>query len=283
MLTNRILGALCLATLALTGAANAADLAPLPPPMLRPALPPVAVVEPVGIYLRSYVGLSEQSVDRLSNSMDSYGTIQKVDMGFASAPLFGGGIGFKINRWFRADVTGEYRGRASFSGLERYTDSGLPLGYGTDDYKANKSGAIVLVNGYFDLGTWWCLTPYVGAGIGGSKTRIENYRDVNVVTNGLAYAPAKDSTGYAWALHAGVSYAITPSVSLDLAYRYLNLGDAKTGVVRRYDGSCTLCEPITFKNIESHDVMLGLRWFPGFVAAAPIPEFVPPPPVVTKY
>ena len=25
-----------------------------------------------------------------------------------------------------------------------------------------------MANGYVDLGTWWCMTPFIGAGIGTS-------------------------------------------------------------------------------------------------------------------
>ena len=123
----------------------AADLAPAPLPELRGSV--TSEVEPAGFYLRIDVGFSNQGVERLSNSLDALGTIEKVDLGFAAAPLAGLGAGYRFNQWFRADVTGEYRSAAAFTGLERYRDAGLPLGYGTDEYTATKREVAVLANG----------------------------------------------------------------------------------------------------------------------------------------
>ena len=90
-----------------SGAGQDADLLPSAPlPELRGSLTPD--VEVSGFYLRSDIGFSNQSVERLSNSLDALGTIEKVNLGFAGAPLAGIGAGYRLNQWFRADVTGEY-------------------------------------------------------------------------------------------------------------------------------------------------------------------------------
>ena len=129
------------------GAAQAADLLPAAPlPELRGTVTPD--IEVSGFYLRGDIGFSNQSVERLSNSLDALGTIEKVSLGFAGAPLAGLGAGYQFNRWFRADVTGEYRSAATFTGLERYRDASLPLGYGTDEYTATKRDVVVLANPY---------------------------------------------------------------------------------------------------------------------------------------
>ncbi|WP_375275536.1 hypothetical protein [Methylorubrum thiocyanatum] len=71
---------------------HAADLPPTAPlPELRGTLAPEAEVS--GFYLRGDVGFSNQSVERLSNSLDALGTIEKVNLGFAGAPLAGAGAG----------------------------------------------------------------------------------------------------------------------------------------------------------------------------------------------
>jgi opacity protein-like surface antigen len=256
---------------------HAADLPPAAPvPELRGALAPEAEVS--GFYLRGDIGFSNQSVERLSNSLDALGTIEKVNLGFAGAPLAGGGAGYRFGRWFRADVTGEYRSAAAFTGLERYRDASLPLGYGTDEYTASKREVAVLLNGYVDLGNWYGLTPFLGAGVGAVRITLDNFKDTNVVTQGLAYAKAGSKTNLAWALHAGVGYEVSPSFTVELAYRYLNLGDGKTGTVYNYAGRCGSCEALTFKNVDSHDVKLGLRWAP-WAATAPAEQA----PLVRRY
>jgi opacity protein-like surface antigen len=98
------------------------------------------------------------------------------------------------------------------------------------------------------------------------------------VTQGLAYAKSSSDWNLAWAVHAGLGYQVTPNLTLELAYRYLNLGDADTGTIYNYAGRCSRCEPITFKELDSHDVKIGMRW----VLAPPPPAF-PQAPVTTKY
>ena len=214
----------------------------------------------------------------VSSDGAAIGTIEKVSLGFAGAPLAGLGAGYQFNRWFRADVTGEYRSAATFTGLERYRDASLPLGYGTDEYTATKRDVVVLANAYIDLGTYYGLTPFLGAGIGAVSTSIDNFKDTNVVTQGLAYAKSGTKANLAWALHAGLGYTISPNLKLEFAYRYLNLGDARTGTVYTYAGQCGSCEALTFKAVESHDVKLGLRWL---LAAPAMP--VEQVPLVRKY
>jgi opacity protein-like surface antigen len=249
-----------------------------PTPELRGALPPDLDADLGGFYLRGDIGFSNQTVDRLSNSLDALGTIEKVHLGFAGAPLAGAGVGYRFNSWFRTDVTGEYRSASGFTGLERYRDETLPLGYGTDEYTATKRDMVALANGYVDLGTYHGVTPFLGAGIGVARSTIEGFRDTNVVTQGLAYARSTSKTNLAWALHAGMSYDVTPSFKVELAYRYLNLGDARTGTIYNYAGRCGSCEALTLKDVESHDVRLGLRWS----LAGPAPR-VEPVPLVRSY
>ena len=64
----------------------------------------------------------------------------------------------------------------------------------------------------------------------------------------------------AWAVHAGVAYKVTPNFTVELAYRYLDMGDGLTGDLRTFDGINSVVNPMTFKSITSHDLKLGVRW-----------------------
>ncbi|WP_292514199.1 outer membrane beta-barrel protein [Methylobacterium sp.] len=268
---------LVLLSAALVSGASAADLmTPLPAPELRPTIDEFGS----GFYLRGDIGLSTQGVGRLTDSLNALGTIEKINLDFASAPFVGVGFGQQFNRWVRGDVTAEYRGKATFLGLDRYRDGSLPLGYGTNEYTATKRELVFLANGYTDLGTFYGITPFVGAGIGTSYNTIDNFKDTNTVTQGVAYAKSNSKLNLAWALYAGLAYDVTPNLKLEFAYRYLNLGDAKTGSIYTYDGRCALsgCDTATFKSIDSHDVKVGARWLLG--APARGAEFEP---LVRKY
>src|SRR5688572_11618458 len=156
--------------------AAAADLPP-PPVMYRPAPPPVQ--EFSAWYLRGDIGMTNQEVKSIDNSLFTP-AVQVLHKEFDSSMLFGVGAGYQFNDWFRVDLTGEYRGKSTFRGLDIYPG-------GTNDYYATKSEWLFLANAYVDLGTWWCLTPFVGAGIGFSRNTIDNFRDVNVPNLALAY------------------------------------------------------------------------------------------------
>jgi opacity protein-like surface antigen len=137
---------------------------------------------------------------------------------------------------------------------------------GSDTYSASKSEFVVLANLYADLGTWWCLTPFIGAGIGMSRNTISNFTDIGVngtaafgTVPGLAFAPSASKWNFAWALHTGLAYRVTPNMTVEVGYSYMNLGDGVTGALTTKDG-VTANQAMTFKDITSHDLKLGVRW-----------------------
>jgi opacity protein-like surface antigen len=259
----------------ISSAAFAADMAIAPPPMYAP--PPV-VEDFGGWYLRGDIGFSNQRVDRLNNVLDAGNTSSVQHNNFNTAGIFGLGVGYKLNNWFRGDVTGEWRGNSQFHGTDRISYVG---GVGVDTYHATKNEWVVLANAYVDLGTWWCMTPFIGAGVGGARVAINGFTDQSIASNpvqpgpalaGLAYGDNVAKWNFAWAVHAGVAYKVTPNFTVELAYRYLDMGDGLTGDLRTFDGVNAINNPMTFKNITSHDLKLGVRWD----LTSP-PAYAPPP------
>jgi opacity protein-like surface antigen len=246
------------AAIFLSSAAFAADMAIAPPPYAAP------VVEDFGgWYLRGDIGFSNQRVDRLNNALDVNVTSSVQTNNFNTAGIFGLGVGYRFNNWFRADVTGEYRGNSQFFGKDVIA---FPGGVGTDTYHGTKSEWVVLGNAYVDLGTWWCVTPFIGAGVGGARVSIANFTDAGITNIGgvtspsLAFGDSASKWNLAWAVHAGLAYRVTPNFTVELAYRYLDMGDGLTGDLRTFDGVNAINNPMTFKHITSHDLKLGVRW-----------------------
>jgi opacity protein-like surface antigen len=271
------------ATAAMAATAKAADM-----PMIVKA--PVVVEQFGGWYLRGDIGMTNQQVKSINNVLfDS--SVQVLFKEFDSGMLFGLGAGYAFNDWFRVDVTGEYRGRTAFRGFDVYPG-------GANDYYGTKSEWLFLANAYIDLGTWWCITPFVGAGIGFSRNTMDNFRDVNVPNQGIAYGTSTTQTELAWALHAGLAYKVTKNFTAELAYRYTHLGDFKSGDITTYNGINAVYNPMYFNNVYSHDIKLGLRWAlspvdsyaplaasPGYTApiySPPPPAYSPPPPLMRK-
>jgi opacity protein-like surface antigen len=240
--------------------AFAADLAIAPPPMSY--APPVDFG---GWYLRGDIGMTNQHMKSLNNPDPNAVLFTPVGMGFDSSTLFDLGVGYQFNNWLRVDITGQWRGRANFHGSQ-FTDAfaGSAL---VDNYTGSKSEAVLMAHGYVDLGTWWCVTPFIGAGIGTSYNRISGFRDDGFGnTFGVArpssvvYAADNGKWNFAWALHAGLAYRVTPNVTVELGYSYMNLGDATTGFNTNFGGGPTPQFPWTMKDITSHDLTLGVRW-----------------------
>jgi opacity protein-like surface antigen len=259
------------ATALITTAANAADF----PAQMRQMAPP-PVVDTSGWYLRGDIGMTNQQVKSLDNALFATTTDLVVhDKNFEAGMLFGLGAGYRWNNWLRFDVTGEYRGETGFHGFDTWSDG---TGARFNNYTAKKSEWLVLANAYLDLGTWWCITPFIGAGVGWSQVTIHSFRDAGISGPGpagsptMASADAASKSNFAWALHAGLAYEVTKAFTVELAYRYVNLGDGVTGDIVPFTGVNSINNPMHFKDITSHDIKFGVRWMlqPEPVYQAPL-------------
>lgn len=283
-------------------------------PFFQPPAPPAE--EPVefgkGWYLRGDVGYSNMAMPVVMADFVN-------NLGRMSALSYGVGLGYQFNSWFRADFTVD---RSTFrpntthpagwcpSGTVVDYPSGNTLGpngstltgpagylYDTNEQcVANIVGSLdritPMVNAYFDLGNWWGLTPYVGAGVGISNLQSSATVSWTQEWNGQPWAPNLGQTGvplgwlthtgiavnnprgpaplpwdqltpgasltkrswkFSWNLMAGVSYDVTQNVKLDLHYRFLNAGTF-TGL----GGFVSGASPVT-SNLISQEVRLGLR------------------------
>lgn len=257
------------------GAAQAADYTPPPPVYVQPPPPPEFAG---GWYLRGDIGFSNQSVGSLNNdNYNRYASVTNTYKSFDAAPLFGLGVGYTVNNWLRVDATGEYRANANFKGEDIGCTGGAPP-CEPDVYTGSKSEWTFLLNGYVDLGTWDNFTPFVGAGVGFSRNTISSFTDTNVVRNGVSTADTHSKWSFAWALMAGVGYRVTDNLTLELSYRYIDLGDAETGSMT---GFCcgSYDTPYQFRHLTSQDVRLGLRYNFDALAVAPPPQYYVAPPV----
>src|SRR6202012_6121352 len=191
---------------------------------------------------------------------------------FDTGGIFGVGVGYQFNNWFRADIPGQYRGNANYKGMELYNTpvGGGAVAPGVDNYSASKSEFLFLANAYADLGTWWCVTPFVGAGIGTTRVSIANFTDTgffhmppfpSAPVPSFNYAGSASQWNFAWAAHAGLAYHVTPGLTVELAYSFVSMGNGMTGSASSFDQvTNTTHAPFQFHNIYSNDVKLGVRW-----------------------
>lgn len=272
-----VAGFLALATSMTT--ARAADLLPPPPPMPEETYHDIAG----SWYLRGDVGVGLLDYDKtrvttFSSLVPATGYIgRQKELG--DQVLIGAGLGYEYASWLRFDVTGEYRTQADW----RYVEQDTNFGPGNFNITTAKmSSAVGLANGYVDLGNWWGIVPFIGAGVGVAHHMFEGINDQGFggYAGGFGYGGSKDKTNFAWALHAGLGYAVSSNLKLELAYRYLNMGDADAGrVVCQPVSTCGFQTSYQLKDVESHDIKIGMRW----LLNGPTVAAYEPAPLIRKY
>jgi len=224
--------------------AHAADMQlPMPEPMI-----PAPVVEDVvsGWYLRGDIGYRFNSVGKANYSPAGLADLSNNTLKDGGA--YGGGIGYKAG-WIRGDITFDYATPQRYSG-DVLLNNVLHRG----DARVDVSSVTGLFNLYFDLGTWGGLTPYIGAGVGATQFNVSNYRANYAIATGRV--PENQKWNFAWAAMAGVSYSLTDSFLIDVGYRYLSMGDARTG-------SDSLGRYMNLRDISAQEVRIGVRWMLG--------------------
>jgi opacity protein-like surface antigen len=272
MVSVRLLIATAAASV-LANAAFAADMSMPPlqaPPAYQYTPQPQVVAQPTsGWYLRGDIGVGSQSMGAFDHSQQnssfpwpaSWTIVQK---GIQDASIFGVGIGYELNNWLRFDVTGEYRTKAGFKTTGSYTEFCGGGGICFDTNTGNLSSTVVMANAYIDLGTWWCLTPYIGAGVGGAYNRISGVQDNGLISDGsqgFGYT-ASDSSQWnlAWNAQAGLTYNVSNNFKVDMSARYLHLGSPQTAAVLCQNTAACPNALYSLTNMSSWDFRIGLRW-----------------------
>jgi opacity protein-like surface antigen len=245
------LAAVAALTLTFVSPISAADLLPPLPSMDAPLLEQ----QPLGAgwYLRGDLGYAPTRHGRAAHTNfpgRNILTSAKIDNAFT----LGAGLGYRYNSFLRVDLTLDHRFASRFSASGANVSGPATLYRDRADFSATTG----LVNAYLDLGTWDGVTPYIGGGVGLSNKRFSNYTIETCAQPCGAFTrtgtlPGKSRNDFAWALMAGLAIGAGDGATVDLGYRYLNLGEARTG-------SDPLLGSVRVRKIESHEFRVGLRW-----------------------
>ena len=183
---------------------------------------------------------------------------------FSTATGFEVGIGGAVAPAVRMEAIVEFRPRLAFSGHANYL---APERQQTVAVDASVLSGMVAA--YADLPALGLprlgpFDPFVGAGVGVARISTGETRMMFPATTTLV--PGARRSNFAWMLTAGVATALGESTTLEVAWRYSDLGTAETatggGRVVWRDGSR---EPImldlapTEAHLKSHGIRLSLR------------------------
>jgi opacity protein-like surface antigen len=239
--------------------ALAADMAP-------PTLKPAPMAEPLvewgsGWYLRGDASVTDQKLDPM---MHLPGLVQG---GKKNVTGFGAdfGVGYLISDMVRVDAT---------IGVTRRLDQRMATSYGciylpatsgacTETAKTRVDRYPMLANAYVDLGNYGGLRPYLGVGAGVALVREKfertavfngttsfHYSSISPTYGDTPLSGTKTRTNFAYALMAGVGYDISDGVSLDVGYRFLDMGSVK--IENAGQGS--------HAKLREHQARIGLRY-----------------------
>lgn len=137
------------------------------------------------------------------------------------------GGGYSFTNSFRADIIADFhqptQSYASNQKCVSVQTSACTLQGRLDRYNA-------MVNGYYDLGTWSIVTPYVGVGVGYAFGTLKSYLYGD--PNG-AYTGSIGYHGFAYAAMAGAAFDVYNHTKIDIGYRFIDEGKVQN--VRLYN------------------------------------------------
>lgn len=193
--------------------------------------------------LSTFAALAAVTMASSANAQTSYydDMYVRVDGGYAigmkkteGAAIFDAGVGFRLNDYFRADVTAEWRPW----GRQKFKDNGVEVG------KADMWTLGAMANIYASYHVYDKFSVYATGGVGYSYNKTDKFK---------GEYKGEGKSNFAWNVGAGVEYALTPCVTLDLGYRYSDLGKAK---VKSYATGAKLEEDVRYS-----DVKIGMQYY----------------------
>lgn len=169
----------------------------------------------------------------------------------------GGGIGRYFTCNIRGDITADYHFESDAKG---FNPNPFAPNYGA--MKWGYSSTAILANIYYDFNPGARITPYIGFGLGAANNEFSRGTGVVALggpTPGVSTAVASSSSwSVAGAFMTGFVFNLTERMKFDTGYRFLYLGDAKTGQTTSAVGG--IGGVIHADNLHAHEFRIGLRY-----------------------
>jgi opacity protein-like surface antigen len=193
-----------------------------------------------GYYLGFKTGNSIQDYTdvKFVNPRITAGT--KSDSGTDDSALVSFQLGKTLSSSTRLEVEYANNGTAYF---KRYYND-----FPTVEQRIEVKSERVMFNGYYNLGGMKIATVYLSAGVGVA------FNNADAVQGGSGQFDDDSSTEIAWSVGAGLSRVLTDIWSVDFGYRYVDLGDADTGI-----SEFTPFDEHFEGELDTHEITLGMR------------------------
>jgi opacity protein-like surface antigen len=146
-------------------------------------------------------------------------------------------LGRRLNDMWRVELELTHR-KFDVSEIKNTATSVVTAGDG------NLTGNSLMVNAFYDVGTWWDVTAYAGGGAGWSSLELDNQ------TTGTNKGNDTDSV-FSYQFILGASYPVMDQVDLDLQYRWFATGKPTFNLESSNQ---------TEQDVETHGITLGVRY-----------------------
>ena len=154
----------------------------------------------------------------------------------------------------RGDVTLGFRGERDYYGVPPTPPAVI------DPVTFKLRTFTTLFNLYLDLPVHRGITPYVGAGIGFA---VHDVGDATFRNGAVVTVKGGTETDFAWALMGGVGIDVGRGITLDIGYRYADLGDIKIDNGGADFNPCVcvtnLRHAVAIEDLTTHEFKVGVR------------------------
>ena len=194
----------------------------------------IVQAQPYDLYMSGNAGIGMMRDADLTDTTDPDFLF---DLGYENDLALSGAIGL---------IGGQYRSELEFSHQKNDLNNVEFMGVEIDPALAGLSGDTSLnsglVNAYYDFETRFTrVSPYISGGMGFASADLQFSFDDGVSQESVS----DDDTVFAYQLGAGIGFAVTDMITIDLRYRYFSASKLELDTTR-------------FK-LSSHNILTGVR------------------------
>jgi opacity protein-like surface antigen len=208
----------------------------------------MAAISTHALYLKAFSGIGYGKVHDLNAVEPGKSSIITEIETTDHSSLFGAAIGYNLtNLPLSFELQTMRLNQQSFKLANAY-----PNGYHETDTLKVKSD-LYLLNSIYSFPAQHSFTPFVGAGIGLARNKIDGSFVQTDNSNWNDSWANNSKTNFAYALTAGIGYQLTDKFSTALAYQYVSLG-------KLYNDKNAVRQVLSADQFASNSLMLSLSY-----------------------
>ena len=151
---------------------------------------------------------------------------------------------------FRTELTAGVRFKRNFDAVPPQPPAP------NDPLHTNLTTWSLMTNLYYDFNAGGRFMPYIGVGVGLAYHMLEDVAVDPIVSTPYTFG-ANNDLQFAWQLMAGVGYQVSNRVTLDVGYRYVDMGriaSQHNSVGHWYESG-----QLTLNDLTAHEFKVGVR------------------------